>query len=145
MLDNLRSALNVGSIIRTCDALGIKDIYFCGITPDPSNNKVLKTSLGAEKNTNINISKSTLETIQELKNEGFEIVGLELSDKSVDINKYEKKSNIALIVGNEVSGLPEDVINECDNLVQIPMKGIKESLNVATAFGIAAFVLSKLE
>ncbi len=141
ILDNIRSAHNVGSIIRTADALGIKDIYFCGITPDPlSNNKVIKTSLGAEKNIKIIISKNILEVILDLKDKNMKIIGLEISKNSININKF-KENNIALVVGNEVSGLSEEVINICDLIVNIPMKGIKESLNVSVAFGIAAYTI----
>lgn len=142
ILDNIRSAHNVGSIIRTSDALGIKDIYFCGITPDPvTNNKVIKTSLGAEKNVNIFRSNKILDTIKELKSKKIIIIGLEITKNSIGINDLKNIKNIALIVGNEVNGISKEVINECDYLVNIPMKGIKESLNVSVAFGIAAYTI----
>jgi tRNA G18 (ribose-2'-O)-methylase SpoU len=139
LLDNLRSAQNVGSIIRTCDAFGVKDVYFCGITPSPENKKVLKTSLGAEKSIRQYIGKSTTETIKRLKNKYY-FIALEVTPKSKDIKILEKNNKeIALVIGNEVSGIPEGVLALCNEVIQIPMKGSKESLNVAVAFGIATY------
>ncbi len=142
ILDNLRSALNVGSIIRTCDGLGIKNIYFCGITPNPNDKKVLKTSLGAEKNIKPQCFKSTQEVIDKLKSNGIKIISLEISKNSTPINQINPKGKIALIVGNEVSGISEDILNQSDSIVHIPMKGTKKSFNVAVAFAIAAYELS---
>lgn len=141
ILDNLRSAQNVGSIIRTCDALGIKEIYLCGITPDQNNNKVLKTSLGAEKNIIIHLVPSALAAIEEVRTKGFKIIGLEIAPDSIDIDKFNDSGDFALVVGNEVSGLSTEILETCDYLLHIPMQGIKESLNVAVAFGIATFTI----
>lgn len=142
VLDNIRSALNVGSIIRTCDAFGINKVYFCGITPEPGNPRVLKTSLGAEKNIDINISSSTYDTVKELKSKGNKIIGLEITKNSTEISNVKTGKDITLVVGNEVSGISEDVLGLCDILAEIPMRGVKESLNVSVAFGIAAYQLN---
>jgi len=143
VLDNIRSALNVGSILRTCDAFDIKEVYFCGITPEIDNSKVKKTSLGAEKTIKPTYFKSTKEAIKRLKALSCYIVGLEINENAEDIEKFRSNQKIALVVGNEVSGISEDVQRSCDFLVKIPMKGTKESLNVAVAFGIAAYNLNK--
>lgn len=143
VLDNLRSALNVGSILRSCDAFGIKEVYFCGITPGPENPKVIKTALGAEKTISSREFTTTKEAINHLRAHSYHIVGLEINKKSVDIREFKTSGKIALIVGNEISGVSEDIQASCDFLVKIPMKGTKESLNVAVAFGIAGFLLTR--
>lgn len=143
VLDNLRSALNVGSIIRTCDAFGISEIYFCGITPGTDSPKVQKTSLGAEKTIKSTYFPTTKEAVLALKNNGKVIVGLETGPTAINITTFETSKNLALVVGNEVNGIAPEVQNECDILLEIPMLGVKESLNVSVAFGIAAFWLQK--
>lgn len=143
VLDNLRSSYNVGSILRTCDALGVEEVYFCGITPGPTDKKVQKTALGAEKNIKPTETSSTYDTVTKLRTDGYQIIGLELSDKAVDLDKIHPSAKCALIVGNEVSGISEEIMELCDSIAQIPMKGIKESLNVSVAFGIAAYALTR--
>jgi 23S rRNA (guanosine2251-2'-O)-methyltransferase len=142
VLDNLRSAQNVGSIIRTCDALGISEVYLCGITPDIKNPKVLKTSLGAEANILIHDGIQTLDAVKKLSGEGKDIVALELTDDAVPVSEVKGGDNTVLVVGNEVSGISEDILKLSDQVVMIPMQGIKESLNVSVAFGIAAYELA---
>lgn len=143
LLDNIRSGHNVGSIMRTCDALGIREIHLCGITPDLSDKKVSKTALGAQVNLQIIEKTDTYTDIQELKSLGYTIVGLEVSKAAVDVSEFEPPEKLALVVGNEVSGLSDETLKQCDAIVQIAMKGIKESLNVSVAFGIAAYELTK--
>ncbi|MDD3679092.1 MAG: TrmH family RNA methyltransferase [Patescibacteria group bacterium] len=142
VLENIRSAQNVGSIIRTCDAFGIRDIYFCGITPTPENKKVLKTSLGAEKNINTHYKISTTQALSELKKDN-ELIALEITQNAIDIKKFKSEKNIVIVLGNEISGISDQSLSLCDKVLKIPMKGTKESLNVAVAFGIAAFELSQ--
>jgi len=143
ILDNLRSSYNVGSILRTCDALGIDEVYICGITPGPDDNKVQKTALGAEKNIRFTEANSTYDTVTRLHSDGYQIIGLELSSTAIDLDKIHPSTKCALIVGNEVSGISEEIMELCDSVAQIPMKGIKESLNVSVAFGIAAYTLTR--
>lgn len=143
ILDNLRSALNVGSILRTCDALGITEVYLCGITPSITDNKVRKTSLGAENNIKITDCPSTFDCLSVLKSKGYQIIGLELTENSINIKKVKVAPKSALVVGNEVSGLNEETLSLCDVVTEIPMSGIKESLNVSVAFGIAAYEMTK--
>jgi 23S rRNA (guanosine2251-2'-O)-methyltransferase len=145
VFDNLRSAYNVGSMIRTCDAFGIKDIYFSGITPDLKNSKVLKTSLGAEKNIRAHEAQNTKELLQSFDKSRYELVGLEIAEGSVDINDFKLKKEVILVIGNEISGLSSEIIKECKVILKIPMSGIKESLNVSVAFGIATYLLTRQE
>lgn len=143
VLDNIRSAHNVGAIIRTCDAFGIKEIRLCGITPDQNHPKTQKTSLGAEKNINFVYFESITDALKKLKADNFQIYGLELHPSAKPIGSLRADKNTALVLGNEVSGLSDDSIKLCDELLYIPMKGIKESLNVSVAFGVAAFELTR--
>ncbi len=149
ILHNIRSLYNVGSIFRTADAVGIKKIYLCGITPKPvdefgrSREQLVKVSLGAEKYVGWEHFKSTARLIDRLKKDGYKIFAVEQSKKSIPyykIKSYETKSRkIALVLGNEVKGLPLSILKKADKILEIPMKGRKESLNVAVAFGIVAF------
>ncbi len=145
VLDNLRSALNVGAIFRTADGAGISGLYLCGITPPADNPKVVKTALGAEKAIRWEHRWNCLETVEELKQNGFQLWALEGGSGAINLFRALGKINpdkpIALIVGNEVSGVDPAVVECCDRSVYIPMSGIKESLNVATAFGVAAYFL----
>ena len=146
VLDNIRSAYNVGSVFRTSDGAGIDKVYLCGITPTPDNPKVGKTALDAEKHVPWEHSWSVLETVEKLLSEGFCIVSLEGGSNSVNIFDAlpvmrNQKEPIALIVGNEVSGIDPEAVELSTMCVYIPMEGIKESLNVATAFGIAAYLI----
>ena len=146
VLDNIRSTYNVGSIFRTSDGAGISKLYLCGITPTPEHPKVGKTALDAEKAVLWEHSWSVLDTVRKLKNEGYLIITLEGGNSSVNIFEAIpeiKKTDlpIALVVGNEISGVDPDVVALSSVCVYIPMEGIKESLNVATAFGIAAYLL----
>lgn len=141
MLDNIRSAQNVGSILRTCDALGIKEVILCGLTPGIQNEKVQKTSLGAENNLKISYTRSTYQTVRTLREKGIKIGALELAQNAKEIQPLKKAKDWVLVIGNEVSGVDAEVLEMCDEVFMIPMQGIKESLNVSVAFGIAAYVL----
>jgi tRNA G18 (ribose-2'-O)-methylase SpoU len=141
LLDNIRSAWNVGSIFRTSDGLGVKKIFLCGISPSPDNLKVRKTALGTEFNIPWIYSPNGLNTALSLKSEGFELWALENLPSAIplfqiDIN--EKNPPLVLVVGNEKTGVDPGIINQCDRVLSIPMVGKKKSYNVATAFGIAA-------
>ncbi len=141
--DNIRSLYNVGSIFRTSDALGVTKIYLCGITGTPLQKGVLKVSLGAEDTVPWEYVKDTWRLLDKLKKQGVEIVGLELTPEAQDLKKIKPKFPMALVLGNEVDGLNENVIKRCDRVVYIPMKGKKESLNVSVAFGIAGYEMMK--
>ncbi|OGM99841.1 MAG: hypothetical protein A3B91_03055 [Candidatus Yanofskybacteria bacterium RIFCSPHIGHO2_02_FULL_41_29] len=168
ILDNIRSRENVGSIFRTADATGVSKIYLCGITPTPNagnskfqesnykqapnskfqiqnSDKIAKTALGAEKWVPWKYRKQTWRCLLEFKNQKskIKIVGLEQTEDSQDIFKYKPDFPLALIVGNEVRGISPKILKYCDKIVQIPMFGKKESLNVSVATGVALYQLSK--
>ena len=136
---NIRSRENVGSIFRTADAFGVDKIFFVGFTPVPPHEKISKTALGAENWISWEKIYFVSRLITRLKKEGFEIVALEQSRKSIDIRKYRSKKSVVLIIGNEIKGIPSFILKKCDKIVEIPMRGKKESLNVSVAAGIVIF------
>lgn len=139
--DNLRSLYNVGSIFRTSDSLGVKKIYLCGITGTPEQSGLQKVSLGAEDSVEWEYAKSTWRTVEKLNKIGYNIVCLEQTNTSVDIGKFKPKFPLALVLGNEVDGVSASVLKRSKDHIHIPMKGIKESLNVSVAYGIAGYKL----
>jgi 23S rRNA (guanosine2251-2'-O)-methyltransferase len=150
LLDNIRSAWNVGSILRSADGFGFSHAYLCGITPTPDNEAVIKTSLGAEDSVPWSYHKNAVELVERLKAESWKAYGLEedpraLSLESVNLlASFQKRAPQLqiLIVGNEVTGIDPDLLDLCDQIFYIPMRGEKKSFNVAIAFGIAAYALN---
>jgi len=140
--DSIRSLYNVGSIFRTSDALGVEKIWLCGITGTPEQKGLTKVSLGAENSVKWEWAKNAWQVAEKLKRQGYQIVALELTEKSKDIKLFKPKRKIALIVGNEVSGVSTALLKRSDKVVHIPMRGIKESLNVSVAYGIAVYQLN---
>jgi 23S rRNA (guanosine2251-2'-O)-methyltransferase len=140
--DDIRSLYNVGSVFRTSDAVGADKIYLCGISGRPdrikAREKISKVALGAEKTVAWEYRKQSWRLIDELRRQGFEIVSLELTPKSVIYTKFRPKFPSALVIGNEVLGVKKSLLDRSDKFVQIPMRGEKESLNVSVAFGIVA-------
>ncbi len=151
ILHNIRSMHNVGSIFRTADAAGCEKIYLCGITPAPldkfgrQRQQITKVSLGAEIYVEWEYFKSTSRLIDKLKKDGYKILAVEQSKDSIPYYKFlpQKKSPLkrALVLGNEIKGLPSSILNRADKILEIPMAGKKESLNVAIAFGVIIFHL----
>lgn len=162
ILDNIRSLHNVGSIFRTADAAGIQKIYLGGITPAPTDRfgkirkQFAKVALGAEKYVKWDGSarrpRAVSLLLEKLKKDGYKIFAIEQSSKSVPYYKVSAKggsaaggkstkSKVALVFGNEIHGLPKTILKKADKILEIPMRGRKESLNVAVAFGIVAFHL----
>lgn len=145
ILDNIRSSENVGAIFRTADAVGVSKIYLCGVTPAPLDrfgrvvSKIAKSALGAEKTLAWESLASTARAISKLKKEGYEVVALEQSPKSIPYRTYKPKKKYALILGNEVDGVEKSTLEKVDVIIEIPMKGEKESLNVSVSAGIALF------
>jgi 23S rRNA (guanosine2251-2'-O)-methyltransferase len=147
ILDNIRSTHNVGAIFRTADAINISEIFLVGITPCPIDRfgrprqDIAKSALGAEKNITWHHfdNQTILDKILQMKKEQFKIVAIEQSGKSIDYKKISKTNKMVFIVGNEVCGLSADILNLCDVVAEIPMRGQKESLNVSVATGIALF------
>jgi tRNA G18 (ribose-2'-O)-methylase SpoU len=146
VLNDIRSTLNVGAILRTADAVLVEKVYLCGITATPKHPKVSKTSLGAENYVPWEYVEDINRLINILKKDHYQIVGLELDKKAISFWEAEYEKKMALIVGNEVEGIPNKIIKLCDLVIKIPMFGQKESLNVATAVGIAAYeIIRKLK
>ena len=150
ILDNIRSTHNVGSIFRTADAAGVGMIYLVGTTPTPvdkfgrKRKDIAKASLGAEETISWKYEKTIVPVISKLKKAGYAVVSLEQSPKSIDYKKAGKLLKgkpIAIILGNEVEGVSQKALIKSDYIVEIPMKGKKESLNVSVATGIALFRL----
>lgn len=145
VLPDIRSAHNVGSMFRTADAAGVSRVVLCGYTPRPVDKfnrvqkEIAKTALGGEMSVGWKYEKSVSKALDELKKGGFTIVAIEQSPDSVDYKKYKTPKKIALVVGNEVKGLPKKILNKCDVALEIQMKGEKESLNVGVAAGVVLF------
>jgi tRNA G18 (ribose-2'-O)-methylase SpoU len=144
LLDDVRSMNNVGSIFRTCDCLGIGQIYLCGITGSPPHRDIHKTSLGAENSIDWEYHEDIETLINTLKSEKYIIAGLEQTDKSIDIRNFDTQSKpVAIIVGNEVEGISDKALALCDEILEIPQFGTKHSFNVAVSCGIAFWELIK--
>ncbi len=139
---NIRSTENVGALFRTCDSLGVTKLWLTGYTPGPDHAKVKKTALGAEKSVAFEKVVNIEELLPKLKAQGFSIVGLELDDKAQALDRYKpSKDKLALLLGNEVEGITPYLREQCDELVFIQQEGVKESLNVSVAAGIACYAL----
>jgi 23S rRNA (guanosine2251-2'-O)-methyltransferase len=145
LLDNIRSAWNVGAIFRTADGLGIDKLFLCGITPTPDSEAVRKTSLGAEETVAWEYSRNALEFVSKLKDQGRKFIALEQDNRAMPLTDYQfpNPSPSILIVGNEVTGVDPELLDLCDQILHIPMLGKKRSFNVEVAFGIAAFQLTR--
>ncbi|MDF1496566.1 MAG: TrmH family RNA methyltransferase [Patescibacteria group bacterium] len=141
---NIRSAENIGSLFRTADALGVAKIILAGYSPSISHPKVKKTALGAEISVNSEQETDILKVLEKLKLEEYHILGLELDEQSIPLNDFKLPSDkIALLLGNEVEGIPNYLREKCDSLIYIPMQGVKESLNVTIATAITSYQLLK--
>ena len=141
ILINIRSLYNVGSIFRTSDACGIKKLYLIGFTPTPEHPKLHKTALGAEEKIEWEKVQTASKIIKQLKKEGYKLVALETGKRSSELYDYRAKGKIALVVGNEIKGISQAILKNCDAVLKIPMNGIKESLNVEVAFALGAYQL----
>lgn len=144
LLDNIRSVSNVGSIFRTADGVGIRHIHLCGITPTPENPKLAKTALGAENAVAWTQHRDGLASAVELKGRGLRLWALEGGPRSESLFHAITDPHgppILLVVGNEVSGVDPGILRQCERVFHIPMQGIKTSLNVSVALGIAAYFL----
>lgn len=143
IMDNIRSMNNVGSIFRTCDAFSVESIWLCGITACPPNKEIAKTALGATESVVWNYAKETAEAVKQLKAQGYRIYAVEQVDTSIALNKLNinKKDKIAIILGNEVFGVSDEVLPLCDGAIEIPQTGTKHSLNVTIAGGIVIWEL----
>lgn len=135
---NIRSAENIGSLLRTSDALGIAKVWLSGYSPTPEHPRVLKTALGAEMSVAWEPVTDILEILAQLRREEFHIVGLEIDRRAIPLTEYHAPQRTALLLGNEVEGITPSLLDVCDDVVSIQQRGIKESLNVSVAAAIAA-------
>lgn len=144
VLDNVRSALNVGSVFRTSDAFLIENIILCGITATPPNKEIRKAALGSTDAVKWKYIKNTTDAVKQLIKDGYHVVGIEQADKSTKLNEFElPKKPIAIILGNEVNGVDQQAINLCNEVIEIPQFGTKHSLNIAVTSGIVIWDLWK--
>ena len=145
VLDNLRSLYNIGSLFRSADAFGVEKIFICGISGYPAHRqmeKIAKTALGAEQSVPWEYHARTATVITRLKKSGVSIVALETGKKSKPLNLLQPKFPLALVLGNEVTGIAPRLLKRCDQVAAIPQQGVKESLNVSVAGAIALYELS---
>jgi len=145
ILDNVRSQSNVGSIFRTADAFLTESLYLCGITATPPNRDIQKTALGATESVAWKYFAKTADAINELRDRGFLIIGIEQTVGSVELQKMKIVPDVkyALVFGHEVNGVEQDILNMCDQCVEIPQFGTKHSFNIAISVGIILWELNK--
>ena len=144
VLDNIRSMHNVGSVFRTADAFLLQAIYLCGYTPVPPHRDIQKTALGATQTVNWKYFPTSLEALAQLKNEGYTVLAIEQVQNSVPLHRFDPMAHhkkLAVVFGNEVSGVGEDVLAVCDEGIEIPQLGMKHSLNISVAAGIVLWEL----
>ena len=143
LLDNIRSLYNVGSIFRTSDAAGVEKIYLCGLTGKPPRAEIHKSALGAEQSVDWEYHNNPVEIIQQLKSEGYKIVVLEHTDQPKSYFQTDFEFPLCLIVGHEIVGVSDEIVELADYAIEIPMFGVKQSLNVSVAYGIAIYEIIK--
>lgn len=145
ILDNVRSQSNVGSIFRTADAFLTEAIYLCGITSQPPQREIQKTALGATESVVWKYYSKTIDAVSDLKKEGYKIIGVEQAEGSVGLQdiRIDKGEKYALVFGNEVNGVSQEVIDICDSCTEIPQFGTKHSFNIAVSAGIVLWELNK--
>ena len=136
VLENVRSAYNVGSVFRTADAFLIEAVYLTGYTAKPPHKEIKKTALGAEDTVTWKHFSSAVEAIQDLRENGYQVLAVEQVENSISLEKFKPNGKVAVIFGNEVSGVEQSTIALCDGTIEIPQLGMKHSLNIATAAGV---------
>ena len=143
ILDNVRSAQNVGSFFRTADAFGIEHIALCGISATPPNREIHKTALGSELSVGWSYYPTTTECVEKLRNEGYQIIAIEQIEGATMLNEFSAKPNTkyALVFGNEVEGVDQAIADVVDGAIEIPQVGIKHSLNVSVSAGVLMWEL----
>ena len=143
VLDNIRSLHNVGSVFRTADAFNLEAIFLCGITATPPHREIHRTALGATESVNWEYYPTSQAAVRKLKKMGYQIIVIEQTDKSIPLSKFtiESGTQLALIFGNEITGVSEEVLDYADIAIEIPQFGTKHSLNVAVTAGIVIWEL----
>lgn len=146
VLDNVRSLHNVGSVLRTADAFRIEAVYMCGITATPPSAEIHKTALGAEDSVNWQYFEDTMQAVDKLKNEGYTVLAVEQVEGSLKLGNFafEPQKKYALIMGNEVKGVRQDVVDACHQALEIPQYGTKHSMNVSVTAGIVMWEIERV-
>ena len=139
LLNDIRSLYNVGSIFRTADGAGLEKLWICGITGHPPDSQISKTALGADQEVPWEYRRDACALLRELKTQGYQIVFLEQLAESIPYPRYEPAAPVCLVIGNEITGVSDELITLCDQTIEIDMAGLKNSLNVTVAFGIVAY------
>jgi len=139
---DIRSRENVGALFRICDSLRMKKLWLTGYTPAPPDSKISKVALGAEKSVEFEKVVDVLSVIEKLKADGIPLYALELTPDAVDLATFEPPKKMALLLGTETTGVPPSLLKHCAGAIKITQRGIKESLNVAVAAGIAAWAIT---
>lgn len=144
VLDNIRSAMNVGSVFRTADAFAIEKIIICGISAVPPNREITKTAIGATESVVWEYIENIIEAVSLLKSTGYTIAGVEQTDHSIKLDEWDVSyEKMAVIFGNEVDGISEEILNELDICIEVPQFGTKHSLNVSVCAGIVLWELAR--
>jgi 23S rRNA (guanosine2251-2'-O)-methyltransferase len=142
ILDNVRSLNNVGSVFRTADAFLVEAIYLCGITGTPPNKEIYKTALGADETVSWQYFENTMDALHACKTKGYSVYAVEQAEGSTMLNNFTTPTNgLALVFGNEVDGVDEDIINAADGCIEIPQEGSKHSLNISVSLGIVVWAV----
>ena len=146
VLDNVRSMNNIGSVFRTCDAFLVDAVFLCGITARPPHKDIEKTALGATESVDWQYFESAKTTVEQLKTDGYRVYAVEQVEDSVFLNQFTvgETEKIALVFGNEVMGVEQDVVNQCHGCIEIPQFGTKHSLNISVSAGIVLWHISYL-
>lgn len=145
VLDNIRSMHNVGSVFRTADAFLIEAIFLCGYTPQPPHRDINKTALGATETVDWMVFTTAADAVNNLKNNGYKVYAIEQTEGSISLAEisFNKNEKIALVFGNEVEGVSDEVLKLADGSIEIPQSGMKHSLNISVAAGIVLWEFTK--
>jgi len=147
VLDNVRSMHNVGSVFRTADGFLLEAIYLCGYTPKPPHRDIQKTALGATETVHWQAFETTMDAVNQLHQNGYKLLAVEQAKQSIMLHRiiYSANEKLAIIFGNEVEGVQQQVIDRCDACIEIPQFGMKHSLNVSVAAGIVLYKIIELQ
>lgn len=143
VLDNIRSFNNVGSVFRTSDCFAVEKLFLCGITACPPHREIHKTAIGATESVDWEHHEDTLSLVQELQQEGWEVYAIEQTENSVMLDEFVPVGKVAIVMGNEVEGVQQEVIDQCDGVLEIPQDGTKHSLNISVCTGVVLWDLSR--
>jgi len=145
VLDNIRSLNNIGSVFRTADSFLLEGIYLCGITAQPPHREIQKTALGATESVDWKHFPTTIDAVNDLKSKGYQIAAIEQTEDSTMLNQFSitKNEKLAIVFGNEVKGVEQEVIDNSDLVIEIPQYGTKHSLNISVSVGIVIWELQK--